>query len=135
MEDAGPLVARPGPLWSVGTLRESAARAHGRSLASFAGCGAPPPLHPPLFRRVNAALLALLCLYSLFGAALVSVASPFLPLQMLAIGARPALVGAVFAAYPLANLLLSPFCAAVCAKLGRCATAGCRGAGPPQAQP
>jgi MFS family permease len=74
-----------------------------------------------VFHRDNAALLALVCVYSFFAASLISVASPFLPQGLLSVGASEALIGAVFAAYPAMNLVLSPLCTPACAKLGRCA--------------
>lgn len=130
-EDAcAPLVARPGPLWSLappsGGALETAALSHGRSaawLASRAASAAPPRADapPPLLSGANAPLLALLMVYSFFGAALVSVASPLLPTELGRVGASAALVGAVFAAYPLLNLALSPLCPPVVRRLGRCA--------------
>ena len=95
MADA-PLVARPGPLWSMSmpaSVRYSVAQARGRGLprlgatavtggegALEGSCG---PAHTAAAGRVftwhNSTLLALVCCYSFFAAALISVASPFLP--------------------------------------------------------
>lgn len=132
-----PLVARPGPLWSMSmpaSARYSVAQARGRGLprlgAAVAGglgeeclegsCG--PATHPGgarVFTWGNSSLLALVCCYSFFAAALISIASPFLPQGLLAVGASETLVGLIFASYPAMNLVLSPFCTPACAKLGR----------------
>jgi hypothetical protein len=134
-----PLVARPGPLWSMSmpaSARYSVAQARGRGLprlgASAAAvlggdgslegsCGPAAHGSAHVFTWRNSTLLALVCCYSFFAAALISVASPFLPQGLLAVGASDATVGLVFASYPAMNLVLSPFCTPACAKLGRCA--------------
>jgi hypothetical protein len=125
-EDEAPLRAVPGPLFTVGwrssRLLSAAALAHGRPAAWLAAARAEAaPAAGALLSARNAPLLALVCVYSFFAAALISVASPFLPQELGAVGASPALVGLVFAAYPLTNLLLSPACTPACQRLGRCA--------------
>jgi hypothetical protein len=130
-DDSAPLVARAGPLFSLslappaGGALASAALSRGRAAGFLASRsqqrGSPLAAPAPLLSAANAPLLALTAVYSFFAAALLSVASPFLPQELERVGASEALVGAVFAAYPLLNLALSPLCPAVVRRIGRCA--------------
>jgi hypothetical protein len=127
-DDFAPLVARAGPLFSLappaGGALASAALSRGRAAGFLASRnqqarGSPLAQPAPLLSAANAPLLALTAVYSFFAAALLSVASPFLPQELERVGASEALVGAVFAAYPLLNLALSPLCPAVVRRIGR----------------
>ena len=96
--------------------------------------GLPEITESIVFRRENLPLLALVLLYSFFAAALISIASPFLPTALADVGIPPKkagapvggdeessslLVGLIFSVYPLANLLLAPVCTPICQRYGR----------------
>lgn len=115
-DDIAPLEAVPGPLFDYSyrhnfpKLLDLRAVAHNFSEGGHGG---------KLFKRENAGLLGLLCIYSFFAAALISAPSPFLPQELRKAGASPAMVGVVFAAYPITNLLVSPACSMACRRFGR----------------
>ena len=72
-----------------------------------------------LFTRENGPTLAAFFLFVFSSGTFMSVLTPFLPLELAKCGANSALVGAIFAAYPLANFVAVPVSTRLCKTLGR----------------
>lgn len=72
-----------------------------------------------LFTRENTRTLAAFFMFIFSSGAFMSIITPFLPLELARCGADSALVGLVFSAYPLSNLLAVPVSTRLCSALGR----------------
>jgi len=72
-----------------------------------------------LFTRANLPTLLCFFWFVFASAAFMSIITPFLPLELADCGANSAIVGVIFAAYPLANLASVPVATRFCSILGR----------------
>lgn len=72
-----------------------------------------------LFTGENAPTLAAFFLFVFSSGTFMSVLTPFLPLELAKCGCGSVLVGAIFAAYPLANFVAVPLSTRLCKTLGR----------------